>query len=86
VYKPQHHGGRALGQTHAQETCSGEVTRSTDAELLPGRRRAGAPARGGRGLHSSTSQLNVSAFNGIGGALSGCLVGVCKVSGGIGVI
>ena len=30
----------------------------------------------GRGLHSSTSQLNVSAFYGIGGAFRGCLVGV----------
>ena len=29
-----------------------------------------------RGLHSSTSWLNVSALCGIGGALRGCLVGV----------
>jgi len=31
---------------------------------------------GGRGLHSFTVQLNVSAFCGIGGALKGCLGGV----------
>ena len=30
----------------------------------------------GRGLHSSTSQLNVSAFCGIGGAFGGYLGGV----------
>ena len=30
----------------------------------------------GRGLHSSTSRLNVSAFCGIGGAFVGCLGGV----------
>ena len=30
----------------------------------------------GRGLHSSTCQLNVSAFCGIGGAFRGCLGGV----------
>ena len=37
----------------------------------------------GRGLHSSTSQLNLSAFRGIGGALRGCVRGVQEVSGGI---
>ena len=30
----------------------------------------------GRGLHSSTSQLNVNAVYGIGGAFRGCLGGV----------
>jgi hypothetical protein len=30
----------------------------------------------GRGLHSSTFRLNVSAFCGIGGVSRGCLVGV----------
>ena len=30
----------------------------------------------GRGLHSSTFRLKVSAFCGIGGALKGCLEGV----------
>ena len=30
----------------------------------------------GRGLHSSTFQLNLSAFSGIGGAFRGCLRGV----------
>ena len=40
-----------------------------------------------RGLHSSTFQLNGSAFCGMGGAfkdlLKGCLGGVCEVLGGI---
>jgi len=36
----------------------------------------------GRGLHSSTFRINVSAFCVIGGAFSGCLGGVYKVSGG----
>jgi len=42
------------------------------------RRGADVEAAGaaGRGLHSSTSQLNVSAFCGIGGAFRGCLSGV----------
>jgi hypothetical protein len=31
---------------------------------------------GGRGLHSSTFRLNVSAFRGIGGASRGCVGGV----------
>jgi len=31
---------------------------------------------GGRGLHSSTFRLNVSAFCGIGGAFRGCVGGV----------
>ena len=31
----------------------------------------------GRGLHSSTFRLNLSAFCGIGGAVRGC-VGVCR--------
>ena len=37
---------------------------------------------GGRGLHSFTSQLNLSAFYGIGGARRGCVArvkGVCRV-------
>jgi hypothetical protein len=34
--------------------------------------RSSAPG-GGRGLHSSTFWLNVSAFCGIGGAIRGCL-------------
>jgi len=37
----------------------------------------------GRGLHSFTFQLNVSALHGIGGAFWGYLVGVYKVSGGV---
>jgi hypothetical protein len=36
---------------------------------------------GGRGLHSSTSQLNQSAFDGIGGARRGCVARVKVVSG-----
>jgi hypothetical protein len=44
---------------------------------------AGADAAGGRGLHSSTFQLSLSAFCGIGGAFRGCLGGVQGVSGGI---
>jgi hypothetical protein len=39
---------------------------------------------GGRGLHSSTFRLNVSALCGIGGAFRGCLGVVYGVSGGIG--
>jgi len=34
---------------------------------------------GGRGLHSSTFRLNVSAFCGIGGALRDCLGVVLRV-------
>jgi hypothetical protein len=37
----------------------------------------------GRGLHSSTCRLNVSAVCGIGGTLRGCLGGVEEISGGI---
>jgi hypothetical protein len=37
----------------------------------------------GRGLHSSTFRLNVSAFCVTGGAFRGWLGGVSKVSGGI---
>jgi hypothetical protein len=33
----------------------------------------------GRGLHSPTFQLNVSAFGGIGGEIRGCLRGVWEV-------
>jgi hypothetical protein len=42
-------------------------------------RRASVPAHlllTGRGLHSSTFWLNVSAFCGVGGAFRGCLGGV----------
>ena len=37
----------------------------------------------GRGLHSSTFRLNVSAFCGTGGAFRGCLGGAQEVNGGI---
>jgi len=37
----------------------------------------------GRGLHSFSFQLNVSAFCGIGGAFRGYLWGVYEVSGGV---
>ena len=37
----------------------------------------------GRGLHSLTSQLNLSAFCGTWGAFRGCVGGVEEVSGGI---
>ena len=40
-------------------------------------------ANGGRGLHSSTSQLNLSALCGIGGARRGCVVHVNGVLGGV---
>ena len=36
----------------------------------------------GRGVHSSTFQLNVSAFYGTGGAFRGCVGGVGEVLGG----
>jgi hypothetical protein len=38
---------------------------------------------GGRGLHSSTLQLNFSALCVTGGAVRGCLGGVQEVWGGI---
>jgi len=38
---------------------------------------------GGRGLHSFTSQLSLSAFYGIGGALRGCEARAKGVSGGV---
>jgi hypothetical protein len=37
----------------------------------------------GRGFHSLTSQLNLSAFNGIGGAHRGCVARVRGVLGGV---
>jgi len=37
----------------------------------------------GRGLHSSTFRVNLSAFCGIGGALRGCLGGVRGLPGAI---
>jgi hypothetical protein len=37
----------------------------------------------GRGLHSSTSQLNSSAFYGIGGARRGCVARVKGALGGV---
>jgi len=37
----------------------------------------------GRGLHSSTFQLNLSALYGIGGALRGCAARVKGVLGGV---
>jgi hypothetical protein len=42
-----------------------------------------APPPGNRGLHSSTSQLNVSAFRGIGGAFRGYVEGDEGFLGGI---
>jgi len=36
-----------------------------------------------RGLHSSTSQLNLSALNGMGGARRDCVARVKGVSGGV---
>ena len=36
-----------------------------------------------RGLHSSTSQLNLSHLHGIGGARRGCVADVKRVLGGI---
>ena len=40
-------------------------------------------AKRGRGLHSFTSELNLSAFNGIGGARRDCVARVKGVLGGI---
>jgi hypothetical protein len=37
----------------------------------------------GRGLHSLTSQLNLSALHGIGGARRGCVARVKRVLGGV---
>jgi hypothetical protein len=37
----------------------------------------------GRGFHSSTLQLNLSAFCGIGGALGGCVARLTAVFGGV---
>ena len=39
--------------------------------------------RVGKGLHSSTSQLNLRAFHGIGGARRGCVAHVEGVFGGV---
>jgi len=47
----------------------------------PNERHRGRRA-GGRGLHSSTFQLNLSAFNGIGVARMGCVARVKGVLGG----
>jgi len=41
------------------------------------------PHTGGRGLHSSTFQLNLSALHGIGGARRGCVARVKRVLGGV---
>jgi TPR repeat protein len=46
------------------------------------RRAADAGHASGRGLHSFTSQLNLSAFHGIGGARRGCVARVKGVLGG----
>jgi len=43
---------------------------------------AAAVAAAGRGLHSSTFQLDLSALYGIGGARGGCAARVKGVSGG----
>ena len=45
--------------------------------------RGEAPVAHGRGLHSSTFQLNLSATHGIGGARMGCVARLKGVSGGI---
>jgi len=46
-----------------------------------------APMEGlGRGLHTSTFQLNLSAVHGIGGARRGCVARVKGVSGGVQVV
>jgi hypothetical protein len=42
-----------------------------------------ASGASGRGLHSSTYQLNVSASCGIGGACRGCLGGVSRCKGAL---
>jgi len=44
---------------------------------------AGGGGPQGRGLHSLTSQLNLSAFYGIGGARRGCVPHVKGVLGGV---
>jgi hypothetical protein len=46
-----------------------------------GRPAAGVPA--GRGLHSSTFQLNLSALNWTGGARRGCIARVKEVLGSV---
>jgi len=62
----------------AQFTCP-DFDPNTSPGLLDGIRRQLVP---GRGLHSSTFRLNVSAFCGIGGALRGYSRGVYEVVGG----
>jgi succinate dehydrogenase/fumarate reductase flavoprotein subunit len=52
------------------------VSRSMTMEIREGR---GV----GRGLHSFTSQLNLSAFHGIGGACRGCVAHGKGVLGGV---
>jgi hypothetical protein len=55
---------------------------SCAAPQLDGGRRV-QHAAGARGLHSFTSQLNLSAFNGIGVARRGCVARVKGVLGGV---
>ena len=67
-------GAAAMGQRSRPRAQ--HCARRTSRPLAAGK-------QSGRGLHSSTFQLNLSAFGGIGGAYWGCLGVVCEVLGGI---
>ena len=58
---------------------SGADARSPRVTVVP--RSSWETGHLGRGLHSSTSRLSVSAFCGLGGEFRGSLGGVQKVSG-----
>jgi hypothetical protein len=59
------------------------VTGRAKRELAPMLNELSLFTRAGRGLHSFTSQLNLSAVYGIGGARRGCVARVEGVLGGV---
>jgi len=63
------------------DVCDGVVAAASSTPTSPPR--VHVAWVGGRGLHSSTSQLNVSAFCRIGGAFSSFLGGVFRRSFGV---
>jgi hypothetical protein len=62
-------GGYSGGTARARASYHREAVRCHPDNLPPG-----------RGLHSSTFRLNVSAFCGLGGACRGCIRGLQEVS------
>jgi len=70
--------GRSLRAACAPATSSRSLTAATRTTTT-----TAAAAAAGRGLHSFTSQLNLSPFHGIGGARRGCVAHVKRVLGGV---